>query len=75
MEYRDSFFKNYKLLGEYSYELGDLEKGCSNRSLYINIANNEIYSKPVSEKMKKLFIGGKSFDLWLLWNAVTAETK
>jgi aldehyde:ferredoxin oxidoreductase len=25
--------------------------------------------------MKQTFVGGRGFDLWLLWNAVTAETK
>ena len=75
MTYSATFLKNYKLLSEYKYKLGDLEKGYNNRSLYINITNNEIYSKSVSEKMKQLFTGGKGFDLWLLWNAVTSQTK
>ena len=75
MAYSATFFKNYKLLSEYKYKLGDLEKGYNNRTLYINITNNEIYSKSVSEEMKQLFTGGKGFDLWLLWNAVTSQTK
>ena len=75
MKKKNSFFNTHRLLGKFNYELRDLERGYNNRTLDINLANNGICSKPVSEQMKQLFIGGKGFDLWLLWNAVTGETK
>src|SRR5690606_10092516 len=34
-----------------------------------------ITSKPVSQEMKDAFTGGRGFCLWLLWNAVTPETR
>ncbi|MFX1250702.1 MAG: aldehyde ferredoxin oxidoreductase family protein [Promethearchaeota archaeon] len=40
------------------------------RTLYVNLSTNEIRIKPVSEEMKMKFIGGKGFDLWLLWNSL-----
>ncbi len=67
--------ENRKLLSEYTYELGKIEKGYTNRSLYINLSNNQIDSMPVTDMMKEKFIGGKGFGLWYLWNAVKPETK
>lgn len=64
-----------KLLTEYRYELGKIEKGYTNRSLYINLSDNNIDSLPVTDMMKEKFIGGKGFGLWYLWNAVKPETK
>ncbi len=71
----DILKENRKLLNEYRYELGKIEKGYTNRSLYINLSNNKIDSMPVTDMMKEKFIGGKGFGLWYLWNAVKPETK
>ena len=65
----------HKLLSEYKYELGKLEKGYTNRTLYINVGDNTIKEKPVTQLMKDKFIGGKGFGLYYLWQAVTPETK
>lgn len=63
------------ILKEYKYELGKIEKGYNNRSLYINLSDNSIEEKEVTQFMKDKFIGGKGFGLWHLWNAVTPKTK
>jgi aldehyde:ferredoxin oxidoreductase len=52
-----------------------IEKGYANQTLHINLSDSEISAKPVSDKMKDIFVGGKGFDLWLLWNAVKGTTK
>jgi aldehyde:ferredoxin oxidoreductase len=57
-------------IAEFDYELRELDKGYNNRTLYINISEGRIESKPVDEKMKEIFTGGKGFDLWLLWNGL-----
>jgi aldehyde:ferredoxin oxidoreductase len=62
--------KVQKLIAEFSYPLGKVERGYANRSLYIDLSNMRISSKPVSEEMKEKFTGGRGFDLWLLWNAL-----
>ena len=62
------------LLGEYSYELRAVERGYANRTLYINLEDNRISEKPVTQQMKDLFTGGRGFALKLLWDAVTPET-
>ena len=62
-------------LTRFYYSLKPIEKGYNNRTLYVNLSNNEIFSKPVTEEMRKIFIGGRGFDLWLLWNSIDKETK
>ena len=65
----------HKLLKDYSYELGEIEKGYTNRTLYVNLSNNEIKEKPVTQLMKDKFVGGKGFGLKLLWDATKPDTK
>jgi aldehyde:ferredoxin oxidoreductase len=65
----------HKILKEYKYELGEINKGYANRTLYINISTNEIKEKAVTEEMKEKFTGGKGFDLKLLWDAVNDDTR
>jgi aldehyde:ferredoxin oxidoreductase len=57
------------------YELGKVERGYTNRTLYINLSDNTIKSKPVTQQMKDIFTGGRGFGLWLLWNAVSGDTR
>ncbi|MGA9349948.1 MAG: aldehyde ferredoxin oxidoreductase C-terminal domain-containing protein [Anaerolineae bacterium] len=65
----------HKVLAEFDYELGEVEKGYTNRTLYVNLSGKTIASKPVTQQMKDVFTGGKGFGLWLLWNGVTGDTK
>ena len=52
----------------FEYDVPEIEKGYSNQTLYVNLDDHTIESKPVDEKMKDTFTGGKGFDLWLMWN-------
>ncbi len=65
----------HTLLAEFSYDLRPVERGYANRTLYINLSQNRIEEKPVTEEMKRIFTGGRGFALWLLWNAVDGGTK
>jgi aldehyde:ferredoxin oxidoreductase len=65
----------HKLLARMDYELGKVERGYTNRTLYINLSDNTIKSKPVTQQMKDIFTGGRGFGLWLLWNAVSGDTR
>ena len=62
-------------LKKINYKRPSIEKGYSNQTLHINISELNIDTKPVTEKMKETFIGGKGFNLWLLWYAVQSTTK
>jgi aldehyde:ferredoxin oxidoreductase len=64
-----------KTIKTLAYKKPVIEKGYTNQSLYVNLSNPEISIKPVTEKMKEVFIGGRGFDLWLMWNAVKGTTK
>jgi aldehyde:ferredoxin oxidoreductase len=61
------------VLAQFTYKLGKVERGYNNRTLYIDLSNLEIASKPVSEEMKEKFTGGRGFNLWLLWNALPKD--
>jgi aldehyde:ferredoxin oxidoreductase len=63
------------LLGEYTYQLRSVERGYANRTLYINLDENIIREKPVTQQMKDLFTGGRGFALKLLWDAVSPNTQ
>ena len=66
---------NIEIIKTFDYGRPVIENGYANQTLCIDISDLGISIKPVTEKMKKVFIGGKGFDLWLLWNAVTSSTK
>ncbi len=58
---------------EFKYDLGRVDRGYNNRTLYINLSEKRIVSKPVTRKMRDTFIGGRGFGLWLLWNALPKD--
>lgn len=64
-----------KALARFDYDLPAVENGYSNQTLHIDLSKPAITVKPVTEKMKQVFIGGKGFDLWLLWQAVSTKTR
>jgi len=65
----------HKLLKEWSYTHTPLDKGYSDKTLYINVGTNEIKEKDVPSEMKEKFVGGKGYGLRYLWDAVTPNTK
>lgn len=65
----------HKILAKFQYEKKPVHRGYAGRTLYINLSTNNIDIKPVSEKMKRTFTGGRGFDLWLLWNGIKDDTK
>ncbi|MBO8137861.1 MAG: aldehyde:ferredoxin oxidoreductase [Desulfotomaculum sp.] len=65
----------HKLLAEYKYKPAKLYRGYTSKSLYVNLSDNKIKEKEVTEMMKEKFIGGRGFGLWYLWNATTPNTR
>ncbi len=65
----------HKVLAEVPFEPGLPDKGYNNRTLYVNLSSREVREKPVTKQMKDVFIGGRGFGLWYLWNAVTPRTR
>jgi len=60
-------------LADFTYETKKLERGYNNRTLYVNLSEMKVASKPVSQKMKNTFTGGRGFNIWLLWNALPKD--
>jgi aldehyde:ferredoxin oxidoreductase len=56
------------IIAKKKYEFSEVQKGYANQTLCINLTTHEIKIEPVSDEMKEKFIGGKGFDLWLMWN-------
>lgn len=61
------------ILEKKQYEPTEIQKGYANQTLYINLEDKSIQIKKVTEHMKKTFIGGKGFDLWLMWNSLPKD--
>ncbi|MBY9003752.1 MAG: aldehyde:ferredoxin oxidoreductase, partial [Candidatus Lokiarchaeota archaeon] len=61
------------ILAEKKFDIHEVQKGYANRTLYVNLSNNDIQIKPVTDEMKEKFIGGKGFDLWLMWNGLPQD--
>jgi len=66
--------EQHKLLKEYEYDWVPLDKGYTDKILYINVGENEIKEKDVPPLMKEKFIGGRGYGLKLLWEATGART-
>jgi aldehyde:ferredoxin oxidoreductase len=66
---------NLKEIKSLTYQRPEIEKGYANQTLSVDISNADITVKPVSAEMKQIFVGGKGFDLWLLWHAVKPDTR
>ncbi len=65
----------HRKISSYNYKKGEINRGYTGRTLYINLTTNEIKEKKVTEEMKKLFTGGRGFGLKLLWDEIKPETK
>ena len=66
---------SHKLITEYKYEKKELHRGYANRALYVNIGDNTISEKAISEEVKEKFIGGRGVGLRMLWDGTKPETK
>jgi aldehyde:ferredoxin oxidoreductase len=65
----------HKLLKNWDYKWAPLDKGYTDKTLYINVGTREIFQKDVPLVMKEKFIGGKGYGLRLLWDATKPDTK
>ncbi|MFX0179545.1 MAG: aldehyde ferredoxin oxidoreductase family protein [Candidatus Hodarchaeota archaeon] len=61
------------ILKSLQYQFDKVQKGYTNQTLYVDLTKKEIHVKPVSNEMKEKFIGGKGFDLYLMWNGLPKD--
>ncbi len=67
--------KTQKVLNEWSYDWKPLEKGYTDKILYVNVGSAEIKEKDVPPVVKEKFIGGRGYGLRLLWDATKPDTR
>jgi len=65
----------YRVLAEMPYRPALVERGYTGKTLYVNVENGAIEDRPVTQEMKDVFVGGRGFGLWRLWNAVDDDTR
>jgi len=70
-----SWREAHKVVNTYEYQPCTLERGYAGRYLYVDVDKGTVKEEPVTQQMKDLFIGGKGFDMWIMWHKVTADTK
>ncbi len=63
------------VLKECSYDWTPLDKGYTDKILYINLDTQEISEKIVPPLMKEKFVGGRGYGLKLLWDATAPDTQ
>ena len=65
----------HKILLVHQFEPSLPERGYTNRTLHIDLSTLKVTEKAVTQQMKDIFIGGRGFGLWYLWNAIKPTTK
>jgi aldehyde:ferredoxin oxidoreductase len=71
----NSIKAKHKLIKRWDYDWTPLQKGYTDKILYINVGSGDILEKNVPQMMKEKFIGGKGYGLRLLWDATKPETR
>ena len=65
----------YRVIAEMPYEPAHAERGYTGKTLYVNVDTGAMEARPVTQQMKDVFVGGRGFGMWQLWNAVDGSTK
>ncbi len=65
----------HKVLKQTRFEPSLPQRGYTDRTLHVNLDTLEITESAVTGQMKDIFIGGRGFGLYYLWQAITPETK
>lgn len=65
----------HRVLASFEFEPGGVNRGYTDRALYVNLSENRIESKSIHKEVKNRFTGGRGYGLWYLWNAVSGNTK
>jgi NADH:ubiquinone oxidoreductase subunit E len=65
----------HRLVAEVPFEVIPIQRGYADRIVRIDISRNEITFPPVTQQMKDLWVGGKGFDLWLMFQEITKDTR
>ena len=67
--------RKHRVLATHKYVPAELSRGYTGKCLRVDVGANAITELPVTQEMKDLFVGGKGFDLRLMWDEVKPTTK
>ena len=60
---------------EFEYELNPPEKGRTDRVLMVDLSQMKVGVKTVTPEDRELYLGGRGFCLWLIWEGTEPGTK
>jgi len=63
------------ILTSYNFEPGKVDRGYTDRRLYINLSENKIEERTIEPLVKEVFTGGRGYGIWYLWQAISPENK
>jgi len=67
--------KAHKTILEIPFDVIELRGGYTGRIMRIDLDHNSIEFQEVSQQMKDLWVGGKGFDLWLMFQEIKDKKK
>lgn len=62
-----------KKLAEVSYKRKEVVKGYTDIALHIDLLESKIKEIDIPKHVKDVFIGGKGYDLWLMWDQLPKD--
>ncbi|NHK29915.1 MAG: aldehyde:ferredoxin oxidoreductase [Asgard group archaeon] len=62
-----------KKLAEMSYKRKEVVKGYTDIALHIDLSDSKIKEIDIPKRVKDVFIGGKGYDLWLMWDQLPKD--
>ncbi|NHJ86793.1 MAG: aldehyde:ferredoxin oxidoreductase [Asgard group archaeon] len=62
-----------KTLSEISYKRKEVKQGYTDKALHIDLSNFSIKELDIPKKVREVFIGGKGYDLWLMWEVMPKD--
>jgi aldehyde:ferredoxin oxidoreductase len=65
----------HKVLARWAYEPARPERGYTGKCLRVDVGKGTISEIQVTQEMKDRFVGGKGFDLRLMWDEVSPQTR
>ncbi|MBM4370193.1 MAG: NAD(P)H-dependent oxidoreductase subunit E [Deltaproteobacteria bacterium] len=65
----------HEVLAEFRFDPAELHRGYAGRTLRIDVGRRDFRIDPVTRQMKDLWVGGKGFDLWLMFQEISAATR
>jgi len=71
----DSMKSKHKVVSSLKYTPQELDKGYTMKYLRVDMGTGDIQIKDITKEMLDKFTGGKGFDLRLMWDEVTGDTK